>query len=145
MGQIVIGVDPDADRHGVATYVDGNLTELKMLNCVELMDEISHLGDMALVSIEDVMANKFVYSRNRGGSKSVQSKIAMQIGQCQQAQKELMQWLEWYEIPYVLHKPQKGNWAKDRAQFEKVTGWMGRSNGDTRAAAFFGYLALGRN
>lgn len=145
MGQIVIGVDPDAEKHGVATYVGGALTALKMLSCVGLVDEINHLGDMALVSIEDVMSNQFVYGRNRQGNKSAQNKIAMHIGRCQQAQVELMRWLDWYEIPYVLHKPQRGNWAKDKSQFERVTGWTGQSNEDTRAAAFFGFLALTKN
>lgn len=142
MGQIVIGVDPDARQHGTATYVNGNITELKMLNTVELIDEINHLGDMPLVSIEDVMANQFVYTRNQKASKAAQSKVAMHIGRCQQAQVELMRWLDWYEIPYVLHKPQRGNWSKNKAQFEKVTGWAGRSNEDTRSAAYFGFLAI---
>jgi len=142
MRAVVIGVDPDAKKHGTAVYVDGKLTELKMRNTLELVDEINHLGDMALVSIEDVMANQFVYTRNQKASKAAQSKVAMHIGRCQQAQVELMRWLDWYEIPYVLHKPQRGNWAKNKAQFEKVTGWAGRSNEDTRSAAYFGFLAI---
>ncbi len=95
-----------------------------------------------LFSIEDVCANNFVYARNSKGNKSVTSKIAMGIGRCQQAQTELMRWLDYYNIEYVLHKPQKGNWAKNKAQFEKVTGWKGKSNVDTRSAAYFGWLAL---
>lgn len=144
---IVVGIDPDSNNHGVAVYENGKLTNLITANNCEIfqmfldaLDEES-LGDM-IFSIEDVCANNFVYARNNKGNKSVTSKIAMGIGRCQQAQKELMVWLDWCEIKYVLHKPQKGNWAKNKAQFEKVTGWNGRSNEDTRSAAYFGWLGL---
>ena len=55
-----------------------------------------------------------------------------------------MQWLDSLGVPYKLHKPQKGNWAKDKARFEKVTGWKGRSNEDTRSAAYFGFLEINK-
>ena len=64
----------------------------------------------------------------------------MAIGRCQQSQVELMRLIDDRNVNYVLHKPQKGNWAKNKAQFEKVTGWTKRSNEDTRAAAYFGWL-----
>jgi len=143
---IVVGIDPDSERHGVAYYFDGVLCYLEMMNTVGIFDKIlkSNFGiDQYIFSIENVMANQFVYARNRKGSTANQSKIAMHIGRCQQAQVELMRWLDHYGIPYVLHKPQKGNWADNKAQFEKVTGWTKQSNADTRSAAYFGYLALG--
>jgi hypothetical protein len=68
----------------------------------------------------------------------------MSIGRCQQAQLELMRWLDHHRLPYVLHKPQAGNWSDKKALFEKITGWTGRSNEDSRAAAFFGYLEVTR-
>lgn len=55
---------------------------------------------------------------------------------------DLQRMLDHYEIPYVLHRPQAGNWADKRPLFEKVTGWKGNSNPDTRSAAYFGFLAL---
>ena len=136
---IVWGVDPDSGRHGVAMYEDGKLVELANLT---LMDIILHLGGLdCLFSIENVLQNKFVYARNEHNKKA-QSNIAMKIGRCQQAQIELMRALDYYNIPYVLHAPQKGNWAKNKALFEKVTGWNKRSNEDTRSAAYFGWLVL---
>lgn len=140
---IIIGVDPDSKKHGVAIYIDGALSALHKSNNQELLINTAvskHLNRDILFSIEDICANNFVYSRNNKGNKSVTSKIAMSIGKCQQAQKELMMWLDYYGVKYVLHKPQKGNWAKNKAQFEKITGWTGRSNEDTRSAAYFGWL-----
>ena len=138
---IVVGIDPDSHRHGVAFYEDGKLKRLHCMDRVQIIEEIRFCADV-LISIEDVLQNNFIYRANVKSSKSAQSKVGIHIGRCQQAQTELMRDLDYYNIPYVLHKPQKGNWAKDKNQFEKVTGWSGRSNSDTRSAAFFGYLGL---
>lgn len=142
---IVFGIDPDAQAHGVAEYHDGNLISLDVLELVELVNRANAKrgdGHSVSFSIENVLINKFVYGRNEVFKRAVQSNIAMKIGRCQQAQVELMRVLDHYELPYVLHKPQKGNWADKRELFERVTGWKGRSNPDTRAAAYFGYLAI---
>ena len=142
---ITVGIDPDSNEHGVAVYVDGKLEALYMSDNQGLICRYqAHKYKDLLFSIEDVCANNFVYARNNKGNKSVTSKIAMSIGRCQQAQKELMMWLDYYNIKYVLHKPQKGNWAKNKAQFEKVTGWTQRSNEDTRSAAYFGWIEAGK-
>jgi len=140
---ITIGCDPDSDKHGVAVYNDATITALHSLNLMELHSFIEGLelvpGEI-IFSIENVLANNFVYGRNRRQSKAVEAQILRSVGRCQQAQLELQRLLEWHVIPYVLHKPQKGNWADNKAQFEKVTGWKGRSNPDTRSAAYFGYM-----
>lgn len=141
---LVVGIDPDSDRHGFAVYQNGKLITCHSATTVEIVG--SYLPDFnptdISFSIENVMQNQFVYTRNQKASKAAQSKVAMHIGRCQQAQLELMKWLDYYKIPYVLHAPQKGNWSDKKELFEKITGWTGRSNPDSRAAAFFGYLAL---
>ncbi len=71
-----------------------------------------------------------------------QGKVGMSVGKCQQAQVELMRMLDFHGFKYELHKPQKGNWAKNKPLFEKATGWTARSNEDGRSASYFGYLAL---
>jgi hypothetical protein len=143
---IVVGIDPDSEAHGVAIYRDGKLEQLEKWNISALISYLSEQDDLSniLFSIENVMKNQFVYARNRHGSKSAQSKIAMHIGRCQQSQVELQRVLTHFGVRFVLHPPLKGNWSdtKFKPHFEKVTGWTGRSNSDTRAAAFFGYLAL---
>jgi len=144
----VVGMDPDSARHGFAVYEDGKLIVCASATAVEIftfhLPQLQYSGNPGEVtfSIENVMLNQFVYARNRKASKSAESKVAMHIGRCQQAQLELMKWLDYYKIPYVLHAPQKGNWANGMELFEKIAGWTGRSNPDSRAAAFFGYLAL---
>lgn len=144
MNEYVIGIDPDSERHGFAVYEGGKLIVCDRATTIEIVN--AHLPNLLGCSvhfaIEDVMSNQFVYARNTRSNKTVQSKIAMHVGRCQQAQVELIRWLETLNIGHSLIKPQAGNWAKNKAQFERVTGWAGRSNEDSRSAAFFGYIAL---
>ncbi len=143
--KIVIGIDPDSKAHGVAEYRNGVLESLFMMELMAVIDKAlfaRQLNCEVLFSIENVQVNSFIYGRNQVSKRSVQSSIAMRVGRCQQAQEELTRVLTHYGIPFVLHKPQKGNWADKRDLFEKVTGWKGNSNPDTRAAAYFGFLAL---
>ena len=146
--QIVIGIDPDSQAHGVAIYIDGELWGLYQWCMGEIIEycilEIG-LDNQVSLSIEDVKINKFIYTRNQKQSKSAQSAVGISVGKCQQSQIELERELDRRGIKYVNFKPQKGNWAENKAQFEKVTSWEKRSNKDTRSAAFFGYLALKRN
>lgn len=146
--KVVFGIDPDSEAFGLAEFRDDVLESLAVLQLVAVVDKAlfaRQMGCEVVFSIENVMANQFVYARNRQRSKSAESQIAMRIGRCQQAQIELMRMLDHYQFPYVLHKPQKGNWADKRELFEKLTGWNGSSNPDTRAAAYFGFLALGHD
>lgn len=141
---IVIGVDPDSEAHGIAIYRNEKLEQLEKWNISGLITYLSDQNDLneILFSIENVMKNQFVYARNRHGSKSAQSKIAMHIGRCQQSQVELERVLTHFGVKFVRFPPQRGNWSDLKPHFEKVTGWKGRSNSDCRSAAFFGYLAL---
>lgn len=145
---IIIGIDPDSREHGYAEYIDGNLDVLGSMPTTRIVERFIPLSDndpdvFVHFSIENVCANNFIYARNEQEQygKANQS-IARKLGMVQQAQIELMRWIEFYGFSYELHKPQKGNWANNKAQFQKVTGWTKRSNEDTRSAAYFGYLAL---
>lgn len=144
----IIGIDPDSEKHGVAMYLNGKLTTctnettIGIVNCIIL--RLKELGAQIHFSIEDVNGQNFIYGRNEKENKNVERRIGMGIAKCQQAQVELIRWLDHYGITYELHKPQRGNWAKNKAQFEKVTGWKGRSNEDSRSASFIGFLALNK-
>lgn len=149
MTEYVIGIDPDSQGHGVATYKDGELIKLDTYQLTDLRDYFTRLiyEECSIwVCIEDVKSNKFLYARNERKDRKVELRIAMKIGQNQQAQIELERMLDVLLVPYRLLPPNAGNWAnmKLKPQFEKVTGWKGRSNKDTRSAAFFGYLMLGQ-
>ncbi|MFC4699367.1 hypothetical protein ACFO4O_04240 [Glaciecola siphonariae] len=146
MNRVIIGVDPDAQKHGVAVYRNKQLRELSTLTLVDIMKKIvaPAVEDESIelfFAIEDVCANTFIYSRNMKKNLSLQSRVARNVGACQQSQVELMRFLDDLKISYALYKPTSGNWAKNKKRFELLTGWNQRSNEDTRSAAYFGYLA----
>jgi len=138
----IIGVDPDSDKHGIAVFENGTLSSLAQWSIADALTWAASINedDSVLFSIENVMANKFIYARNVRSNRSVQSKIAMSIGRCQQSQVELERILDHCGISFVNHKPTKRNWADRKAEFESTTGWTGRSNKDTRSAAYFGWV-----
>ena len=141
MSKIIIGIDPDSKAHGVAVYVDGKLDRLE---CSDLIGIVGFMESPIAVDsiefhIEDVCAMNAVFRQKQGGNQAINMKLANNVGKCQQAQVELERFIEKYGFKIVKHKISK-MWKKDKAQFEKVTGWTGRSNEDARSAAYFGWL-----
>lgn len=134
----IIGIDPDSKAHGVAIYKNGKLVELKTMTLMQLYECVNHSIDEEEIHIEDVCSNNASF-HGKGQSVRVQKDIGRRIGMVQQAQTELVRMLESLGVPYKLHKPSK-QWKKDKTHFEQVTGWRGRSNEDTRSAAYFGFL-----
>lgn len=141
MSNIILGIDPDSNKHGVSVYEDGKLIALECLSLMGLMGLMKSLvvDNDVEVHIEDVCANNAVF--RTGGNAKVNMSIARRLGMVQQSQSELERMLVRFHIVPTKHKISK-MWKKDKAQFEKVTGWTGRSNEDTRSAAYFGFLGL---
>ena len=145
MSKIIIGVDPDAKAHGVAEYWDGELVNLRSMPLVFLYDMLQNIRPKCdlEVHIEDVCANNAVFmkpKRSYSGKDLAEVKArARTLGMCQQSQIEIERICDHLGAKVVKHKISK-MWKKDKAQFEKVTGWSKRSNEDTRSAAYFGWI-----
>lgn len=141
---ITIGIDPDSKAHGVAIYSKGELKSLEQWTLPEIIKYIMQpcMKGQIMFSIEDAKLKKCVYRQHSTAKARAQGEIGRRLGLCQQAQIELERVLESFAVPYVNHPPQKGNWANMKDMFETVTGWKGRSNKDTRSAAYMGYLGL---
>jgi hypothetical protein len=141
---IVVGIDPDSNSHGMAVFQGGQLCELINANLVTVAEWLDKQPDLAAVlfSIEDVKAQSFVYTRNAHANKQAHANIALRVGRCQQAQIELERVLDSRGVAFELHKPSGSNWYKNTDRFKRTTGWAGRSNDETRSAAFFGWLAV---
>ena len=150
MSEIIIGIDPDSKKHGVAIYEYGKLTHLFSASLLELFSFIE--GEYVVSNykkfeahIEDVngiSSNTFhVYKKD---SLPVKLKKAEHVGKCKQAQLELERMLEYFEIKIVHHKVSK-QWkdsATGKEILKRLTGWDKQSNEDTRSAAYFGFLGL---
>jgi hypothetical protein len=149
MSQVVVGIDPDADKYGIAMYVDGNLSALEKKSTVELLEFLQTCKECQAMTytfvIEDVAINKFMYNRALK-SPAIIGKVAQNVGECKHSQKVAEQLIEYYGFELIRQPPTKGNWApaKNKKQFEQVTGWAWSSNEDTRSAAFMAFLHLNK-
>lgn len=146
MSKIIIGIDPDSKAHGFAAYSDGQLQVLECKTLLQILEFTSQffLSDIE-VHIEDVAGVSAAFNaRDKKVNINVKLKMAQHIGMCKQAQAELERVFVSKGIKIVKHKISK-MWKKDKAQFEKVTGWTGRSNEDTRSAAYFGWLGTNKS
>ena len=144
---LVIGIDPGSTKpHGIAIYENNQLTELQSWHTIDFAEWLSMLDlDPCDVSIciEDVKSSNKAYTKKGANNAGAMRNVARSVGMVQQAQTEIERAIEHHGFIYTLHKPSKA-WkdAKGKRQFEQVTGWKGRSNEDTRSAAYFGYLGL---
>lgn len=143
MDKLIIGIDPDSVKNGIALYENGKLGALHSFTTIQLYlfcEEFK--GDIDSVHLENVKGISAAFTgRDKRANLAVKMKMAQHIGMCKQAQSEIERICEHFKIKVVLHKV-SSNWKNQagKADFERYTGWAGRSNEDTRSAAFFGFL-----
>ena len=147
---MIIGIDPDSDKHGVAIYKDGALHDLLMNDLMDLMDTLKtnqskiDFNSTIVVHIENVLGNNTSsFNHSSRFSKGVNSKISEKVGMCKQAQSEVEKLCKHLGIEVVRHRVSK-QWKSGASKdtFKRVTGWAGRSNEDSRSAAYFGWLGV---
>lgn len=143
----IIGIDPDSKAHGVALYKNGELIALQSLQLLDLQCQLisEFCGDFSklVVHMEDNNAVSAAYGArdSRGTNLAVKLKMAQYIGNCKQAQIELERLFERLNVKVVKCKQSK-QWKNDKESFQRATGWTGRSNEDTRSAAWFGWCGV---
>lgn len=136
----VVGIDPDASKPGFALTHGQKIIELRSMPQPELIEHIVSLAAThhLIVKIEDVEAAKTTFAR-RGVSAAGMMKIAQNVGQVKQAARDIVEQLKSKGITPVMVKPLRGKVKmqakKNGAYFNKLTGWTGRSNTDSRDAA----------
>jgi hypothetical protein len=146
MSKIILGCDPDVDGKGYAIYENGTLKSLEAFHLIDLfnfIDETSLSSKKPVeLHIEDLCANKSsAFSHRRVDPPVVKYKKSESVGRCKQIQLEVEKIAQHFDIKIVRHKvSSKWKDAAGRKEFERVTGWKGQSNPDTRSAAYFGYL-----
>lgn len=140
--QKTIGIDPDSEKNGVALYQGSTLVGLYNFSFIELQEFLLQ-NRTALVVIEDVMRNTATFKKSGATTQGSIRKVAYSVGRCAQVGYHLVQFCEHHDIKYVL-KPISKMWKKQKSVFERITGYKGRSNEDTRSAAYFGYLEVQR-
>tara|TARA_R110000765_G_scaffold85189_1_gene164384 strand:+ start:678 stop:1145 length:468 start_codon:yes stop_codon:yes gene_type:complete len=146
MSVIIIGIDPDSSKHGIAIYEDFKLTRLESWQLMDLYFYLKSIpsGNTVECHIENVCGNNATFAKSFVKNARSQTTISRSLGMCQQAQAELERAIEKAGVKFYQHKISK-NW-KDTKTGNKILKdhfhWSGRSNEDTRSAAYFGYLGI---
>lgn len=146
MTKIIIGCDPDSNKHGIAEYWDGKLVNLRSMRLMDLRDLLEDIRPRECIEIhiEDVCGISYSGFHVRAKDPlPVKLKKAENVGMCKQAQREVEYLAEYLGIKIVKHRISK-RWKSQqgKVEFEKITGWTGRSNEDTRSGAHMGYLGI---
>ena len=131
MTDLIIGIDPDLEKSGVAVL--GQSLELKNLTFPETVELFrTHQNEIKKVVIEAGWLNKksnFRFSH----SKSAGERIAKNVGENHATGKLLAEMAKECGLAVVLVKPTR---TKLKAEdFNRITGWQGRTNQEQRDAA----------
>lgn len=141
----IVGIDPDSSRHGVAVYVDAKIISLSSMSLFELYDHVKELIKFGYVQIhiEDVRAINTTFRKQFVKNRRAETTISRSVGMCQQSQAEVERMAEYLGVEVVKH-PISSKWkdASTGNAILKKLGWTGKSNEDTRSAAYFGYCGV---
>ncbi|CAA0288949.1 hypothetical protein [Acinetobacter baumannii] len=131
--QIIIGIDPDLDKSGVAVLKDG-LLRLDNMRFYDLTQYFEVNKDqIKKVVIEAGWLNKKSNLHGRiGQSKRAGERIAKNVGENHATGKLLAEMAESLGLTVVLVKPTKSK--KNSEEFNRITGWKGRTNQEQRDA-----------
>ncbi|MDP2505401.1 hypothetical protein [Oceanobacter sp. 3_MG-2023] len=138
-GQLVVGIDPDLVQSGVAEVRGGELLSLNKRSFPDLLEYAVGLDtEHVLFVVEDVETDKTTYHRAKTNARQ-HARIAQNVGQVKGVARVLVECLQHRGFRVVQVAPLKGP-AKRQAKtdavfFNRLTGWSGRSNSDTRDAA----------
>lgn len=141
---LVVGIDPDMDKNGVALVTDGRIDELHGMDFFQLQSFIDNNPDAVYV-VEDVEANLPVFNRQLTVKKNL--KVAQDVGRVKGVARLIADYLERQDCRYIKVRPLTGRFkvAKKKADvFNRMTGWTGTSNADKRDAALLALYGIRR-
>lgn len=136
MTAMIIGIDPDLVKSGVAVTAGGRILTLDAMSFFDLIGFIDEHKHQAVFHVENVEYCKAVYQRNV--NQAGMRKIAQNVGQVKAIGRLLAQYLEDAGADYKMIRPLVGpikKAKKDAEFFNRQTGWVGKSNEDKRDAA----------
>ncbi len=133
MKKIVIGIDPDIDKNGIAVKSKDEFT-LHNWRFFELFDNLKALDreQIVLVIIEGGWLNKGNWHKQEKGSASINTKIGQHTGANHETGKKIAEMMEYLGLPYKIVKPTQ---TKVNAKlFKMITKYEGRTNQEQRDA-----------
>lgn len=141
--KIIIGIDCDVDKSGIAFVRGGSITRLFNLNLWKTFDLIAEAFSLykneskeILVVIEagwiDKSGKEAKNKSYHGGGKG----SSYDVGRNSEIGRQIAKFCHENKIPYVLRQP-RGYSSLNAAQFKSITKYEGKTNSETRVAALF--------
>lgn len=134
MKKLLIGIDPDVYKSGVA-FLEGNNLKLQNLTFFELFEMLKFYKEREIkpiVYIECGYLNKSNWHKKNIYSVAMNSKIGERTGANIETAKKICEMCEYLNIPHVKVKPTATK--KDSEFFKKLTGITARTNQEQRDA-----------
>lgn len=135
MSKMLIGIDPDVDKSGVAIMESGKLT-LKNLTMFELFDELTFIKSLDVnvkIYIEAGWLNKTNWHTSGKMNIATVAQIGARTGANHETGRKIAEMCEYLKIDYELVRPTQ---SKVKAIFFKqLTKYQGRTNQEQRDAA----------
>ena len=128
---LILGIDPGANT-GVASFIGGKLVHLCTISPVEIADKLESVRP-ARVILEDSRLQSYVWTTST--SKAAAAKMARNLGEIDAWCKLIVAVCERLDIPAHGISPLGKGHKMAADQFERITGWTGRSNAHERDAA----------
>lgn len=133
----IIGIDPDIDKCGVCEldFDSGEIITLRSVKTTMILRDIDiYINNSNHFAIEHVDDKKPVFNRGKMGERR-KMKIAQNVGMVKAAQRLILENFKSLDIEPILVHAGVGRQVKRNANlFNKLSGWTGRSNEDTRDA-----------
>lgn len=134
MKKILIGIDPDVDKSGVA-FLQGDQLKLQNLTFFELFDLLSFYKEKEVkptVYVECGFLNKSNWHKKNAYSAAMNSKIGERTGANFETAKKIVEMCVYLKLPHVQIKPTAKKISND--YFKSITGIQTRTNQEQRDA-----------
>lgn len=132
--KMLIGIDPDVDKSGVA-FINGSTLTLENLTFFELFELLKFYKEKEekpIVYVECGFLNKSNWHRKAGKSAAFNVKIGERTGANFETAKKICEMCEYLNLPYHKIKPTQSKVTSD--YFKKLTGAKFRTNQEQRDA-----------
>jgi len=136
MSKILIGIDPDVYKSGVAILKDNKL-KLQNLTFFELFEMLKFYKEREIkpmIYVECGYLNKSNWHKKIGKSASLNTKIGERTGANFETAKKIVEMCAYLGLPYFQIKPTRKK--SDSALFKQATGLNIRTNQEQRDAYF---------
>jgi hypothetical protein len=143
---LIIGIDPDCDKNGVAILQNDKSIELFNYDFISTINLFAKCDNDAIIVIEAGYLNKSNWHITNCKSKQMAAQIGNKTGRNHQTAMLLVQFAKRYNLNVIEKKPLKKIWSNGKisdVEIKKFMNIKGRTNQEKRDAALLAWNEAG--